>query len=205
MTKKQQTILAAMVVLTLVIGFAVTSLFKKPANISITVAPSTAVLTIDGKAAKRGDSHVTPGEHTLKARFDGFTTITQKFTATDGKIAPLTVLLNPNSVVGYDYLNQHPEEQHNREALGGKLFAQGTQKAAQKTPIIGSLPYYDRLFTVNYGPSTKNPSDHTATTLYVTYYSDEGRQEANDWLEFKGVNTATAEIVYTDGNTPTGD
>jgi hypothetical protein len=205
MTRKQLTILAAMVVLTLIIGFTVTSLFKKPANISIVVAPSTAVLTIDGKPAKSGNSHVPPGAHTLKARFDGFSTVTQKFTAVDGKVLSLNALLNPNSTVGYDYLNQHPEEQHNREALGGKLFAQGTEKAAKKTPIIVSLPYYDRFFRVDYGPSTKNPSDTTATTLYVTYYTDEGRQEADDWLTLEGVNTATAEIIYTDGNATAGD
>lgn len=178
------------------VGLVSVSVLQKKPNLVIEIAPNGALITVDGKKISKTTLFIAPGKHSLVARLDGFAGNEQTFTTETGKTTNLIVLLDPNTPAGEKYLRENPREQFNREALGGKLSAQLSTATTAKNPILASLPFIDRLFRVDYGASVKNPKDPLAVALFVTFYSEQGKQEALEWLQFKGVDTTTAEVLF---------
>ena len=170
--------------------------YKKP-NITLTVAPSVAIIKVDDKKQiKQGKLFLEPGKHQITITMSGFATQNITLTAPSTGENSKTVILIPSSQEGYDWLTNHPKEAARREGLAGTAFTAQNVERSKKLPLIADLPHIDNFYRVDYGVSKKNPKDSTAVAIYVTYYSDDGKQQAIDWLKFKGYTANTSEIIF---------
>lgn len=183
----------------LIIGVSIALTVHKSANVTLVMSPSAAKLKLDNtKMITATSFYASPGKHSLTASFTGFATHTQSFTVTKGQTATVTVLLQPNSAAGQQYLQNHLDEQSKRQAIVGQAFDTSTQQRINKLPLIKKLPYIERYFRLDSGPSKAHPDDNTAVAVYVTFYVAVGKQQALDWIQQQGYNPADLEIVYVD-------
>jgi hypothetical protein len=152
---------------------------------------------------KNSGIFVVPGKHTIVVSQAGFTTYRSTI---DKKDSPLeiTVVLDPVSEDGFDFMKKHPSEQRLRESLVGSQAAETGKSIAEKNPIISLLPYIDQYFRIDYGQSVKNPSDSTAVAIYITPLAPDGKERALALLRLKGYDPNTLEIIYRDSS-PQGE
>jgi hypothetical protein len=168
-------------------------------DVNIVLSPSASTSLLDGtKKIGNGKQYVSPGKHSLTVSFSGFASQTILFTAQQGKVPDVTVLLLPNSSAGYLGLNNHPNEQAIRRQISGQTFNNTSTSREQKLGLINSLPYVERYFRVDYGPSKLHPSDDTAVAIYITTYGQPGVQQALAWITSKGYDPNSLEIIYND-------
>lgn len=201
MNNKNKLLVAGSILLFLFVVLITLSFTQSSKNLSIEVAPDSADLTLDGKKISSGDISVSVGSHTIKASMAGFGTVTKKVDVST-KIVSVALLLDPTTQEGLDFLKSHPKEQLHRESIGGKNTEDRAREIAKKTPLIKYLPFIDREFRIDYGASANNRADTTASAIYVTYYSASGKQQAIDWIKFKGFDPNLLELFYIDGNIP---
>lgn len=169
----------------------------KTPNVDVITAPDAAMLTIDGQpTSKTKLFYLKPGKHTITASMDGFTSDSQTVQVGNSGVTKVSLLLNPNSTAGYDYLQANPAEELQREAMGGQKFLQQNNAITSRVPLISSLPFIDQEFRVDYGVSLQHPNDPTAVAIYITYYSEAAKQQALSWIRFKGYDPSKLEIVY---------
>lgn len=167
-----------------------------PKNLVLDVAPYSAKVLLNGKTISIGSHYLKPGNYTVVASMEGFSTASQTFNISKGKAARIGLLLNPTSQVGYDYLSNHPKEQLHREALGGSNFSRQESSASRKTPLINELPFIDQYYKIDYGKSRQHPTNSSATAIYITLYGPNGKDQALEWIRFKGYDPNKLEIIY---------
>jgi len=109
------------------------------------------------------------------------------------------VLLVPNSQEGYSWLLNHPDEQAERQTLGGSAFSQSVQQSLHQNPIISKLPFVGpgNEYRIDYGTAPRKSSS-TDVAIYITYYVPVGKQDALNWIEQQGYDPSKMNIVYTD-------
>jgi hypothetical protein len=191
--------LLSVIFVVVLFAFIITRIGQKKANVSLTLSPSVADVVVDNtKKVEQGKFYLAPGSHKLSVTMGGFAEKSVNFDVTKGQVTTLSVILLPNSRVGFDWLKNHPEEAARREGLGGKEFEQTGNAVASKLPLVDELPFIDQFFRVDYGPSIAHPDDSSAVALYIKYYSPEGKQQALAWLKFKGYDPSKLEIIYQD-------
>ena len=166
--------------------------------IDLAVTPSGSQVTLDGKGVKAAKLHVSAGSHTIIATKGGFATQTKKIELAENETRFVGLALESNSTETKDWYKQHPEDQQMLESIASRSFDQNSKDIVKRYPIIKELPFIDQFYRVDYGESKTKSSDPTAISLYITYYSKEGRQQALDWLKFKGYTPETTEINYID-------
>jgi hypothetical protein len=172
-------------------------------NLILDVAPGAAKIVLDGDRSITSGSHsLSVGKHTIRASQAGFAAVEKAFSVSKGKVVTLDIVLNPNSEIGYAYLRNNPKEQLRRESLGGRSFDNESTKAGQKNPLIYELPFIDQLYRIDYGSSREHPGDPTATAIYITLYRTGAREDALDWIRFKGYDPSKLEIIYIVGESP---
>jgi len=108
------------------------------------------------------------------------------------------LVLGSNSPSTVNWYQTHPGDQQLSQVIGGKNFDLAAKRQSQKNPLIKSLPFVDQLYRVDYGQSQKHTSDPDAVGIYITYYSQAGKQQALDWIKFKGFDPSKLEIIYKD-------
>lgn len=190
----RKVVISAAIVSMLVLGGILLSL-RPSGNIEFVVVPKDAVLFLDGKKVSSKKQQLIAGEHELKALRDGFATGTKTFTATkDEQIVELA--LDTNSSVGVAYLKNHPKEAYLRESIRAKESDELADKSLKQNPVIELLPFIDREWRIDYGRSQKYPDDPTRVAIIITATSPQGKQDALDWLRFKGFNPDELEILY---------
>ena len=64
-----------------------------------------------------------------------------------------------------------------------------------RPPLVNELPFIDQMWRIDAGVSQKRQGPNT-TALYVKYWSDQGKQSAQDWLRFKGYDPDKMDIEY---------
>lgn len=67
-----------------------------------------------------------------------------------------------------------------------------------KPPLVSELPFIDLTWRVDAVPSQKYPNNPNVIALSVKYWSTQGKQDALDWIRFKGYDTDKIEIIYVD-------
>lgn len=190
-------------IIVLIGGWAGWHFTRKKPNLSLVVAPSVAKIVIDGnKTVKQGNLYMLPGHHKLVASMDGFASRSLDFDVVANKLITETIVLVPNSQVGVDWLINHQSEELRREGLGGAKFDSTVSSAVKTLPVIKELPFIDQLYRIDYGKSKAHPDDPNAIAIYITYYSDAGKQQALDWLKFKGYDPSKLELIYEQGTAP---
>lgn len=167
------------------------------ATLEIEVAPTDSTITLDGKRVREGVAKIKPGEHTLVFSRDGFETQTKVLQVSDGKQEYIGVILQSNSPRTANWYESNPKDAKKAEGIASRAFDARSQAKTQSMPILKELPWIDRLYRVDYGGSQADPADPAKIALYITYYSDEGRAQALEWLKFKGHTPENTEMVFT--------
>jgi hypothetical protein len=193
-----QRIINTLLIIAIVVlgGWAVAVLLQPQANIDVQVSPSAAHVTYDGAHPLGGTTRLTPGQHTIAAEFDGFAKVSQTVSVPNNGSVKLALVLQPNSSVGEQYLSDHPDEQADREALGGAEYTNSVQRLHAAYPILGLLPHSGRGFSVDYGTSRQHPKDPNAIALYITVPTLGQEARALNWITYSGYNPADYEIIY---------
>ena len=169
---------------------------KNISFIKLVVVPSGSTAKLDGEGVKAGTLKLKPGNHTVIVAKKGFTTQVQKFNLQTEETRFVGIALISNSADTRDWYRDHPEDQRLLESISSQTFDQYSKEIAKKTPLVNDLPLIDRLFRIDYGQSQQYPNDPSAIAIYITYYSQEGKQQALDWIKFKGYDPTKLEIIY---------
>jgi hypothetical protein len=198
--RSKKIILLVLVFIVLIVGLLAFSLTRKSANITFTMSPSVATAKLDGTSTlKPGKLYIKPGKHTITATFAGFDDKSVSFEAVQGSMKTISVFLVSNSPEGDAWLKNHPEEASNRQAIGSTNFNDEAAQRLAKYPIIKDLPFLGPAseYRIDYGVNPDN-SDPLSVGIYITYYTDGGKQDALDWMQQQGFNPSGYTITYTD-------
>ena len=164
----------------------------------VRVSPSDADVTVDGQDYPAGKKvYVKPGRHDFKATRQHFEAVSTSLELDEQDAnREIVLILAANSNEAKAFLRDRPSEQTLREALGGQLTNEQGAAARDKTPLVELLPFIDREYRIDYGPSQKNPTDPTAIAITITSTSETTKQDALAWIRFKGYDPAELEIIY---------
>jgi hypothetical protein len=186
------------VIVTITITFIVNSRTANMGKLTTIVVPDDALMTINGKnAAINKKIGVTPGEYTVKVKRSGFKDQEQKLSIKKTDNKEMRFFMEPSSPEGFNWLTNHPEQALKAESLTSKEFDEQSKRIVEKLPLIEELPFIDQFWRVDYGVSEKYPDDSEAVALYVKYWSEQGKQDALDWIKFKGYDPEKLEIIFT--------
>ena len=166
--------------------------------ISLSVAPSSSSAKLDNKGVKSGKINVKPGKHTIIVSKKGFSTQINTVDLKTKETKYVGIALLPNSPETKNWYKEHPDDQLLLESISSNSFDQYTKNAVEKNPLIKDLPLIDRFYRVDYGQSLQHPDDPSAMGIYIKYYSQDGKQQALDWIKFKGYDPSQLEIIFQD-------
>jgi hypothetical protein len=173
------------------------ALMRPQANTEVNLVPNDAVLLLDEKTViKEGTLYIPAGKHHIKASREGFKTVEQTFTTSETSSVKLIFSLIPNSDIGTTYLEEHPDEQTEREQISGEKYNQGVTNLIKNYPIVSMLPHNGEGFSVNYGQSQLNPENSNKVALYIELRTLDYKNRALDWIRYSGYDPADYEIIY---------
>jgi len=180
------------------VTFILNSRMASMGKLTTIVVPDDALMTINGKSAAINKKiGVTPGEYTVKVKRSGFKEQEQKLSIKKTDNKELRFFLEPSTPEGFNWLTNHPEQAMKAESLSSKEFDEQSKRITEKLPLINDLPFIDQFYRIDYGVSEKSPDDSDAVAIYIKYWSDQGKQDALDWIRFKGYDPNKLEIIYT--------
>ena len=194
---RRRLLFVAVFVLGVVALLVVVSIQQRPlsAKLEVEITPSDSTLMVSGEEHKEGVIKVKPGNYTINVSRQGFESVSTTVSASKGQTRYVGVVLVSNSPSTQDWYEAHPEDAKKAEGISSRNFDQSSESRAQEMPILKELPWIDHLYRVDYGPSQRNPNDGEAIALYVTHYSEAGRNQALEWLKFKGHTSENTEII----------
>ncbi len=166
------------------------------AQIAVSVAPGDSSITINNKAHKAGLFKVRPGTYAIKVSHPGFTEVSQTIEVIKGQKKFVGYIMTPNSSSTASWYQTHPKDQQIIESISGQVTDQSSKDQIKRLGLIKELPLIDQLFRIDYGQSLQHPKDPTAIAIYIKYYSETGKQQALDWIKFKGYDPSKLEIIY---------
>ncbi len=166
------------------------------ANLTIEVAPADATLNLDGKKTKAGKHAVAPGKHTVTAARKGFASQTKTATSVKADKGYLGFVLNSDSKDTANWYLEYPKDAKLAEGISSKSFDQSAAQREADFPLTKDLPFIDNLYRIDYGVSKAHPENPKATAIYITLYAQSAKQDALDWLSFKGYDPNKLEIIY---------
>lgn len=166
------------------------------AKLTIQMAPASgSKININGKDRKAGVIKVKPGNYQVVISHPGFATSTRSVLVVKGDNKYIGVALVSNSSSTANWYKNNPGDERLAEAISSKNFAVLQSEQEKSLPLIKDLPLIDQQYRVDYGKSLKHPTDPAAVAIYVTYYSNDGKQQALDWLKFKGYTPSNTEVI----------
>jgi hypothetical protein len=166
------------------------------AKLTLEVAPTGSHININGNAVRGGQLKVKPGSYHLTFSQNGFSDYSKDVQLTKGESSFVGVSLSPNSAATADWYKSHPEDAKKAEGISSKNFDQISLDQQRRLPLIKELPFIDLLWRVDYGRSVQHPNDPGAVAVYVSYYTEAAKKDAQDWLKFKGYDLSKLEIIY---------
>lgn len=186
-------------VIVVVIGIFFLLFARKSPNVNLVASPSAATILLDGnKRLQPGKVYISPGKHRLVASFNGFATRTIVFSSSTG-LTEVDVILEPNSQVGYDWLNTHPDDVGVRQNIGGRNYNNSAQTLLREFPIVANLPTYGpgSEYEISYG-SVTNTSGSSKLEIDIIYYTQAGKQAGLQWLQSQPYGMNKFNVKYID-------
>lgn len=169
------------------------------ASLDVEVTPSKAGVKLNGKNTDHGLTKVAAGTFKVEVSMKGFETISKTVRLAKGERKYIGIILNPNSSDTQNWYLDNASDQKKAEGISSKNFDQNSKSQRELLPIIKILPFIDQFYRIDYGVSSNAPNDPSRVALYVTYYSEQGKQDAIDFLKFKRVDIEKTEIIYKPG------
>lgn len=166
------------------------------AKLAVEAAPMDSTIKIDGRSVSASTYRVKPGTHVVSVSRPGFAAESKSFSPQKGEVLYAGFVLVSNSSSTASWYQAHSADQRLAEKISGRLFQQSSTAQIQKLPLIKSLPLIDQEFRIDFGQSKAHPNDPASVAIYITYYSDQGKQTALNWIKFKGYDPSKLEIIY---------
>jgi len=168
------------------------------AKITLEVSPATSNITVNGVDRKSGEIKVRPGNYKIICTHDGFETVTQSIVVKNGDNPYVGIVLVSNSTSTANWYASHSSDEQLAETITGKNSDLVSAIITKKLPLVSSLPFIDLNYRIDYGQSKQHPNDSSAVALYIKYYTPEAKQQALEWIKFKGYDPTKLEIIYQD-------
>lgn len=169
-------------------------------KLTVSAIPSEAEILINQEKIKGKEVYVKPGAYTVSANYEGYE---EDSVVVEVGSAPVVVELipEPESEEARSFLDENPEIQAEREAIGGRRYAKQGQDVRERIPILNSLPVTEILgpFSIDYGLSD---SRKDGVFLEISDSSPQGRVNALKWLRQNGQDPTDFEIRYSDFTNP---
>jgi hypothetical protein len=207
---KRNLIIAVVVVIVLLLGWQIGLWFSHLGKVKLNLVtiPNDSAVTLDAKTiASQGSIYVKPGDHTLKASHQYFTSDVQQINTDQQGNQTVYLLPNPTDPAGLKWLQQHPDVQAQREAVGGILSQRAQAALLKKYPVIQQLPVNNSDYRIDY-----QSGDDGSVSFQVTLYGiinnanqakqyvaqlKAHKQAALQFLQKNGVDTAKTTITFT--------
>ncbi len=197
--RKNLLILAIVILFMAVLAFSAYNIWYNntySATISLVYAPASAAVTIDGKTTVSNKIQVKPGPHTVIIKKDGFAPNTSNITASKGQTTTVAVALRPSSAATANWYTNNPADQKINEAVGATNSAAASNQLQTSFPVASVLPLTGPTYEIDYGAS---PDKSGQFAMFITYYSNTGKQDALNALTSLGYNPSNYEIIYKSG------
>lgn len=188
-------VIISIILLSLVIGAAMLAR-SYPSKVTIEVSPADSVVTINGKKRGQGTINVRPGTYSIVASRQDFATQSKSISVVKGETKYVGLLLVSNSPATTNWYIDHPADAKKLEGISSKNFDLVSAEQTNRYPLIKSLPLIDQVYRIDYGRSLVHSDDPIAIAIYIKYYSEGGKQQALEWLKFKGYSPENLEIIY---------
>lgn len=199
-------IIIGIVIFTGIIVFAIISYIinlSYSATLSTTIAPSTAVLTIDGKTYKiNQDIKLKPAENvTVTISAEGFEPQEVSISLTKDETTTLALYLMPEDG-DLSWYYSRPTENSLLLAVGGIQATEAAKKYAEKYPISTILPItftesdpFWAEYSIN-GGAFSDCKDNKEFCIIITDTTGKYRDRAIKAIQDQGFNPNDYEIIY---------
>lgn len=165
----------------------------RPGYLVVNASPSDSKVMIDGKVtAANKPVRLSPGHKKITVERTGFIAKQYDATVQRGKKSNLeaTLLIDTNYLNSGGQLNL-PQNENLTPPQVDDLETQ----IANRTPIIGILPYTGPDFEISSGVPQKNPNS-VSQAIYIVASTDAQKQAALKWIQDQGYDPSTLEIIY---------
>ena len=201
-TKRRLFLLAGLLVI--VVGFVVWQSInssKYSSSIRIEVAPTKgSKILINGKGIREGITKVSPGKYLIEFSHPGFNSESREVHVGEKENYYVGAALQSISDKTVNWYSDNPDDAKKAEGISSGNFDQLNKNRLKKLPLIEQLPLIDLNYRIDHGRSLQKPEDPEAVAVYVTYYSEQGKTEADEWLRFKGYDPTKSETIYKNAN-----
>ncbi len=194
--------LIAVVLIVILIGYGIYKQITTAGEVAITVtvAPSDAVVKVDNKYVSLGTIYLKPGKsYPVSVSKDGFEpyTGTQYINSTNDNIS---VALSPVSDAAQKWVQDNRSQYSNVEAQAGARENTTGQEFTNKNPITANLPLDNMVYTIGY---KADPSDPTHMSIILTVDAAEGyRNGAIQGIRNLGYDPSQYKIEFSDYQNP---
>ena len=162
-------------------------------SIILTVLPTDAVVTVDGKRVSSvGTIYLAPGKHVLEARETDFAA--EKRTITIPSSDYVDITLNPVNDAGRKWVNDNQRLYRPLQERAEKLVTSAGNDLVKTYPIVSKLPYSESgSFIIGY-----RTSDGTKNTFVITIRASSSLERATAIGQIKkwGYNPADYMIDF---------
>lgn len=194
LTKRSRVIIAILAVL--LVGGLVWLLVdraQKTATINVTITPESSQITIDGKQAS-SSNRIRPGAYVVSVEKEGFHSYEESVDVGSNEVIDLYVALEPSSDETQGWYDENPEDAGALERVLDNQYTQEATTITENFPVISILPYIAPrgAYTINYGLSQQADTQ----AIYISYYTDVGRDLALQYIRDNGFNPDDYEIIY---------
>jgi hypothetical protein len=205
--RRKLLIITGVSVLVLFVAFGLFSALQHRGEIKVrlVVAPKDSSLTLNGQPTKSGTLYLKPGVYTVKASRQYFTDVTEKIDTRElGPEPSIYLLPGADTPEALKWLEDHPEDEELREAIGASRAIQESQDTLKKYPVVEKLPYKTLDYKIDY--SLVNDELQLQISLYPIATTpgsalydqqvEEFKQKALTYLKSQGVDLANTKIEY---------
>ena len=183
------------VVMVAIIVFMAFQEAKKTATILVEFSPLSAEVTLNGK--KGSDTNkVVPGKYTVVIKKDGFESYSEDVTVAKGDSETIYAVLESNSSETADWYDNHEDDYTKAGEISSGQATKAMAEEMEKFQISAILPHAGdkNIYNINYGESK---TKENSLAVFITYYTDIGKEAANKYITDAGYNLDDYEIVYT--------
>src|SRR5581483_1514584 len=113
---------------------------KNKTPVTIEVAPTDSKVTINGTPAKAGVQYLAAGSYEIRATRSGFADDSKNIKVQQNQPISVYLIPTPNTPEALNWLKANPDEQAQREILGGKKFNADQAFIKSTYPLLQKLP-----------------------------------------------------------------
>lgn len=164
----------------------------------VSVVPSSATVTIDGRQYGNGTQWLKPGTHKVTVSKDGFKPSSESAVVTDKKSQNvIAVSLSAESDDAKKWAGAHQKDYSNNEQYGAIEASANGKYFSDMNPITTKLPFNDPYFTIGY-----TVGDNDSITLTIATPSPRYRFYAVEKIRQLGFDPTDYMIVFKDFHNP---